>query len=387
MNIIVYYEGDDAVKTWLPHLLPANTSLSFRKLPTSNTSNEYTTLPAFVADILYLDKPDIILAATRDGVHEKPLFSIEIASCTPQYQHALQRFSRMLASVDGSCPAAIIIPARKVENSGGGRTYKRSQAIHYGAVRLMDVYQIPAFVFDWPDVNGILQEFPNSHLPALQGSGVQQLRNLLAQAITSFADVDYVGNLWRTQIVRELMEETRRVAYNGGQPSVAAPGGGGETNLNANLEMLPTSEVFRRITNTFPKATDFLKHVPDFISSRTSSLVFHPSRITAHAGDPYVGMVGYYDIAFCRNGRTTRDRVCNLVAFADSVPALEVTQAMKRFHGNSCPFGGTLKPATVVEYCYHLKHGCRETKIKPLRIYAELADVVVCSDAVLFNTG
>ena len=113
--------------------------LTFKKLPIKNNEKSFTTLPKYVADILYLDKPDIIISGSTDGIHEKPIFSIEFAGCTPQYQHALQRFPRMLASVENGCPSILIIPPKKRENIGN-RIYNRSQAIDYGAVRLMDIY-------------------------------------------------------------------------------------------------------------------------------------------------------------------------------------------------------------------------------------------------------
>ena len=95
MEVIAYYEGDISVTSWLSNLLNG-VLITFRKLPTQNNSADYADLPSYVSDILYLDKPDLILAVSVQG-HEKPLLSVEFASCTPQYQHALQRFSRMLA--------------------------------------------------------------------------------------------------------------------------------------------------------------------------------------------------------------------------------------------------------------------------------------------------
>ena len=86
MDLIAYYEGDLSVVHWLQNLL-CGRSISFRKMPARNDSADYADLPSYVSDILYLDKPDLILAALVDG-HEKPLLSIEFATCTPQYQHA-----------------------------------------------------------------------------------------------------------------------------------------------------------------------------------------------------------------------------------------------------------------------------------------------------------
>ncbi|OCY13312.1 MAG: hypothetical protein BEV12_24245 [Microcystis aeruginosa CACIAM 03] len=106
MELIIYYEGSTSTKDWIDALLPRHSKV-FRRLPTANKGADFTMLPRYVADILYLDKPDIIISGSTDGIHEKPIFSIEFAGCTPQYQHALQRFPRMLASVENGCPSIV----------------------------------------------------------------------------------------------------------------------------------------------------------------------------------------------------------------------------------------------------------------------------------------
>ena len=164
MDLIVYYEGGDEVRDWASELLDGN-ALTFWDLPTQNSNSSFANLPKYVADILYLDKPDIIISGTTDGVHEKPIFSIELAACTPQYQHSLQRFPRMLASATNQCPSILIMAPKKAENMAGTRVYQRSQAIDYAAVRLMDVFQVPAFVFDWPENAGYPQHHPKHIAP------------------------------------------------------------------------------------------------------------------------------------------------------------------------------------------------------------------------------
>jgi hypothetical protein len=52
-----------------------------------------------------------------------------------------------------------------------------------------------------------------------------------------------------------------------------------------------------------------------------------------------------------------------------------------------CPFSSSIQVNNIEQYSYHLKHGCRETKTKPIRIYSELADILVFSDGVIFNAG
>ena len=385
MEIVAYYEGADDVKHWLDLLLHGNTII-YKKIPI-NSSKEFTELPAYIADILYLDKPDVILAGRIDGIHEKPLFSIEFASCTPQYQHALQRFSRMMASVAAGCPSLIIMARQKAENSGGGTIYQRSRALEYGAVKLMDAYRIPAFVFDWPEVEGVLQNEPNTGLPILNAASILSLKNLLQQSFIAFNNNDYISALWKLPDVIALIDKMRNQAYYGGAPTIDRPGGGGVAASQASLKLWDTNVLLSDIRSTRAGAARFLAAIPDFIERRSQSLVFNPTRIVKHAGDPYVGMIGYYDIAFCRNGPSSRDRVYNLVAYCNGLSINEVEMAMGGFVQRICPFTKSITPTNVLQYSYNLKHGCRETKIKPIRIYSELADMVVFDDGIIFNVG
>lgn len=384
MELIAYYEGSDEVEEWLKSLLERD--ITFKKLPT-NSSTEYTQLPSHISDILYLDKPDIILSGRIDDVYEKPIFSIEFASCTPQYQHALQRFSRMMASVTSGCPSAIIMPKQKAENEGGIRLYKRSRALEYGTVKLMDSYRIPAFVFDWPDTDGNLENEPGTSLPTLSAPGIVSLKNLLFKALSAFQNLDYIASLWKLKEVTLLVENTRSRAYGGGAPTIDRPGGGEGAATQSKLDLLNTKSFIDDVIDKHEVLKSYFKNMPEYITRRESSLVFYPTRMVEHAGDPYVGMIGYYDIAFCRNGPSTRDRIYNLIAYCETLSIDEVETAMAKFNAQTCPFREPVKPSNVLKFSYHLKHGCRETKIKPLRIYSELADIVIFKNGVLFNVG
>ena len=60
-----------------------------------------------------------------------------------------------------------------------------------------------------------------------------------------------------------------------------------------------------------------MENLPSRISSREKTLILQPetksSRLFAHAADPYVGMLGSFDYAFCRVGRNVEERKINLV--------------------------------------------------------------------------
>ena len=111
----------------------------------------------------------------------------------------------------------------------------------------------------------------------------------------------------------------------------------------------------------------------------------YPTRLIKHAGDPYVGMLCYYDIAFCRIGDVNRDRQYNLIAYCMGVKKAEMEDSMRGFKQKTCPLGDSITVDNVVKYSYHLRNGCSHTKSKPVRIYAEMADLIVFDDGVLFG--
>lgn len=383
MEIIAYYEGDDSVKDWFSSLVTKD--VTFKKMPTRNDTKDYADLPAYISDILYLDKPDLIISMVHEG-HEKPLLSIEFASCTPQYQHSLQRFSRMLASISAGCPSVLIIPFKKRSNDGDS-IYTRSTAIEYGSVKLMDVFKTPCFILDWPiDENYFLVNEEGTQYPLLDSDGIKKLKSLIASCIEAREDVNYVDSLTQKKIVHQLTDISRTNAYRNGVPSIQKPSGGDKAS-RVKLDLVDTNELLGEISDRSAFHKALCKNAPSFIKERAESLVFYPTRITAHAGDPYVGMIGYYDVAFTRYGKNTRERYYNLVAYAKDVSIKEVTGVMTKFAEKTCPFVDDINSKNSKMYNYHLKKGCKETKSKPVRIYAELADIVIFKDGVLFNAG
>lgn len=381
MEVIVYYEGADSVEQWVTNLLQCD--ITFKKIPSQNRSTSFSQLPSYIADILYLDKPDIIISGSNDGIHERPIFSIELATCTPQFQHSVQRFSRSLAALSGGCPTVLIMPAKKKANDGRS-TYLRSPAADYGAVRLMDVYRLPALVVDWPDTEGELLFEGNDQLPPLASPAIAELGEYLRQCLTAFQQIDYAGALAKLELTQRLVDRTRERAYAKGAISPSRPGGG-PRDAQVRLDIVDTPDLIQRLLDEGRATATSVSQLPDYFHGREKSLLFYPTRIAAHSGDPYVGMMTYYDIAFCRTGPSVRDRRMNLVAYANGVDLAETTDRMKDFNNNICLFNVGYKPSNARHYSYYLRDGCRKLKSKPLRIYGEIADLVSYEDGILMN--
>jgi hypothetical protein len=216
---------------------------------------------------------------------------------------------------------------------------------------------------------------------------MRRLGRYLRQAIVAFEQIDYLGALQRLDLTQRLVDETRVAAYAGGAPTIERPGGGAgaAAGAQAKLDLIPTTDLIKRLAAEGRATPVSISQLPDHFRSREQSLLFYPTRVAAHAGDPYVGMMAYYDIAFCRTGPSTRERRFNLVAYCNGVNLSETTDRMAAFNNDKCPFDQGYSASGMLTYSYHLRDGCRKTKIKPIRIYAELADLIAFNDGILVS--
>ena len=381
-RIKIYYAGSDSEKKWIKRALPKGLLIKWQKLPGTNAGKLFFSSPNYVTDILYLDKPDFIISAQKKGSHEKPIVSIEYSACTPQYQHGIQRFSRMLASATQATPSIIIIPKQKKANSDN-QIYTRTKAIAYGAVKIKEIFNVPAYIFDWPEKKGILN---HSSLPNLKDVRLLPFKKLLKEMLFAFDDSSYLKTLVKSKISINESQKIQEEAFASGAPTIMNPGGG-IGNVGAKLDKVKTSELIKTIIAKLPKWKHTLSSLPTYFTQRKESVVFYPTRIIDHAGDPYVGMASYYDMAFCRNGPNPRERHTNLVADASQLSISEISDTMIAFKKHSCPFSMQISPQNLLKYSFYLKRGCRETKTKPLRIYSEIVDLLIFKDGVFINVG
>jgi hypothetical protein len=214
---------------------------------------------------------------------------------------------------------------------------------------------------------------------------MKELSSYLLDAIDAFRNADYIAALMKLPRTVELIDKSRQIAYNGGAPTITRPGGGIGAASKVKLDKFKTNDLFSKILADGRSTTKFLSEVPSHIKARTESIVMYPTRFMKKAGDPYVGMLCYYDIAFCRVGDVNRDRRYNLIAYCNGVKKADMENAMQSFKKNTCPLGDSIQLKNVVTYSYHLRNGCSHTKSKPVRIYAEIADMIVFEDGVLFG--
>jgi len=304
MQYTLWHNNNIDLAKWLA----SNTSLSgvlpnMKNIP-GPQSAEFTRVPDEIKGILYLDAPDIIASVNLNG-REIPFFTAEFSDHTPQGQHPKQRFSRLIASAEKGVPNAFILPPRK-------GTYTRSKDCFYALVKLMDIQQIPCFIYDWAEKGGTLLTDPtHQSAPPASDSEMKKLFELF-ELCKEYAHAERpLSHLMSTPTAQERIDFMRKNAYES-QP---------QANQYGTVQIVATQKLPSVISsvckiNGSPYQLK-LSNLPDYFVGRDETLIFSPVGKDpfrfGHGGDPYTGMMGFFDYCFCRYGKTTRERRRNLV--------------------------------------------------------------------------
>jgi len=104
--------------------------------------------PKLVQDILYLDKPDVIVTS---GQPEEPIVGVEFSAEAPSGHDCFQRIPRAAASVEHGVPFAYLFPKRKwVERGTGGRWDLYNPLVFQVLLHISRFHGVPALGFLWP---------------------------------------------------------------------------------------------------------------------------------------------------------------------------------------------------------------------------------------------
>lgn len=365
-----FIEGSELGIDWVPHIIP------------KPGNAEFLNLPEPFKNILKLDTPDLIVTIDQNGV-DIPVISIEITSTTPQSQHAKQRIPRLIAAAESNVPALYIIPKRKLS---GGTQYPLGMDLYNCVNKIRTVTGIPVFIYNFPDENGVLINdltYPNQ--PYLQSEEMLSAFNIIDVIIQNQVEKNQIESLYENALI---IAEIERHDVLGNEADVNV--GKFETLTEINTDELYT--YINSETDIHPsriRAT--LDRLPDRIINREQTLIFHPKgRMFDHAGDPYTGMIGFFDYVFCRTGPNIEDRNKNLVYMPKKEEIRGITDKFTpdgyhNYWDNKCPFRNTCVPSLDDQFLisHHLQYGCVFTKIKPLRVYGYFADMIIFKDSIL----
>src|SRR3989339_122018 len=316
----------------------------------SNKTDNFAKNPKKIQDMLYLDKPDVIITYQENEQSiEIPVLSLEISEQTPMGQNTFQRFPRAVASAEQGVPFVIIFPEKdwvqrtKKESSGWEMA---SPFVFNGLKKLSEFHNIPVFSVNWAcnekkvshkGYKSYDTKFPN--MPDSNSEEMKKLFIFINLLIQNTLGGYQTSKLLENREIKELVEDLDAKRFD---------------------------------TSTFP----------DYIKARDESLIFY-SETNNFRADPYTGTMLVYDYSFCRYGKEKTGRHRNLIVHFPKISFSDIECKYSSYYERRCPF----KPGSKHDNQYlalHLRDGCKFTKIKEFRIYFYFADIIILKDVILF---
>jgi len=377
-----YGESDEDAKFLKEISILQDLPCTFHKIYGSNTK-DFVRNPDLIKDLLYLDKPDVIVTM---GEPERPIFGVEFCGEAGTGHNYFQRVARIVAAAERGTPFAYVFPERKWvrrEKDEGWDYY--NPLMFQTLIQIGRFHRTPVLGFFWEadlsrgkSTEGYLtfdEQYPK--LPDRTHSEIKALSQFLNLT------VEYAQ---RNQPFSSLVFEPfygHREAWM--WEKFHARAGNRTWSPLTSCKVIPTDELETEICNLMGKER---LELPPYIKARQESVVYK-NYCRTFRGDPYAGALCAVDYLWCRNGPTVRHRYRNLVLHFANASYQQVVEMYGGYYQRKCPFreqvteppreSGTLRHLTL-----HLKEGCRYTKKKELRILCFIADVILFKDGVLF---
>ena len=383
----IWHAGDPDAVSWFTHNSNfANEHEFVSSVIPDAGSADFLNLPERIKNILRLDKPDLIITLDIHKVDE-PVISLEITMTTPQSQHAKQRIPRIIAAAESNIPAIYLIPKRKLS---GGSLYKIGSDVYFCLDKVQKMNRVPVIIYNWPDIEGTLitdNEFPN--LPNINNEEMtdmfQTMDKMLELRLSSEHSEQFKQNLYEDGWIKSQIKKTTDMGNEWD----------GDMGNFSTLELIKTEDLSNYLQNNTRmnnrRITRTLDRLPQRILNRVNTLIFKPTgRMFDHAGDPYTGMISFFDYVYCRYGRNVEERHTNLVYMPLKDGSKNIIDEFapagyNRFYENNCPLSVDTVPTLEQQFSisHHLQYGCVFTKKKPLRIYGYFSDMIFFQDSML----
>jgi hypothetical protein len=245
------------------------------------------TNPKIIDDLVFYDRPDIILL--NGG---KPVLVLEKTAEVPTGHNVGQRFARLVRSAEFGLPTFFFVPFDKRKQGVHSSMCNVNARLLRAMLRVGQIHDCPVLPVNWPcDDNGELltDGTENEEISRLVSAVLNEMQGLATREI-----LDY--EIW---VASELSR--REAVY----PSYKVP---------------PKSVKFIE-TETFIAAQPFHRESFAPLLSRSRSLVYvmDMSPDKCKRQDPYTGMQFIYDYIWLRTGSRPQDRDTNLILHVPNV--------------------------------------------------------------------
>lgn len=386
MKFTVWY-GENITQA---HFLVENTimgqyDVAYEKIY-PNDSKDFVRNPDVLKNILYLDKPDLIITS---GFPIKPIVSIEITSAAGTGHALFQRIPRAIAAAEKCVPVAYLLPEKVwVQRRNSARWDHYNPLIFKTLLEIGNFHKVPVAAFSWEAdlVKGdpsnkmlITDEEPRFvNLPNRDLDELKQFFNYINLTIQYYLENKTHLEMQYEPLIRQRVEKMWGKYH--------------ERVSSRNREMRDWSP-FTSCREVL--TVDFLKVVRDYfadasfgtlLSSRENTIIYKASSMR---GDPYAGALAAIDYLHCRNGPTYEDRHVNLVIEFPSSTMNDLFNKTSSFYNTRCPLKWEQLNSVedAIYLMLHLRDGCRFTKQKEIRTFYYFADGIILKDGVLYRYG
>ena len=403
MELIVRHDKNQITADWLKKGLGDNYFFEFKMIPEAG-SPEFLNLSEKIKNVIKLDKPDLIISRQVND-RETPIVIVEITKSKPVSQHIEQRMVRIITAAEQGVAAIFVAPkfvrgSKRLKDGAYQDVKWKFNSKHYQLMyKIGDINKIPTLFYHYPDKDGVMlddEEFPNN--PKILTDEIKNLFIFLSNLLEESEKINernfsfFNNKLVNHEFLKQFNLAVEKYEIN--------------TKTNSTHEVINTADLknylidnkyFRKYQNdeTNKNWIDItFKNLPERLSTRQKTLILKPkvksSRLFNHSADPYVGMLGSFDYAFCRNGPNVEDRKMNLIFMPlnedDShLSKVFAPKGYKSFYDRSCPFKKATLDQTEDQFkiAHFLQYGCTFTKNRPLKIYGYFCDLIIFKDGLL----
>ncbi len=373
-----YGEAKHLAEFVVQHTSLRQFSCEFRRI--GEKGSAFAANPKLIQDILYLDKPDVIVTS---GKPEKPIVGLEFSAEAPTGHDCFQRMARVAASLEYGIPFAYVFPRRRwVRRAGKARWDEYNPLVFKTLAQMSRFHGVPALGFLWPA--------DKEHGDAEQGYLVCDKRGYCLPR----ADDPEIGRVWafvnlavEHYLANEPFSQMVFTEYYAEQEARMWEwfhARGGNQRSWSPLTSCTTFDDLNQVRREIRKYTGvWIPSFPEHIKARGQTVIYHNSSKTFRS-DPYAGALIAVDYLLCRNGPTRQHRFRSLAIHFREASISQVVRKAQRYHERDCPLRAEADAANLSRYySLHLREGCRYTKQKEIRTICAFADIIIFKDGIL----
>lgn len=335
--------------------------------------------PRLIQDILYLDRPDLVVTSGRP---EEPIIALEYSEEAPSGHDVFQRFARIVAAAELGIPFAYVFPGRKwVTRRGSERWDQVNPLIFRALFQVARFHNVPVLSFLWPSSDDgdpakgkLLHDDKYIEQPPRDHPEMQELWRFVNLAIEFYQSkrpfsemglTPYYGErercMWKHYIERGAADR--------------------EWSPLTQCNILPTDNLHDYIQEYLPRE---VPSWPAQLAARQETIIYQTHSKT-FARDPYGGCLVAIDYLCCREGPTREHRYRNLCVHFPKASIAQIVSKCQYYHSNKCPLRRDYTKTRPDQYLtLHLRDGCRYTKQKELRTTCFFADMIILKDAIIY---